>query len=361
MKNVFKTYLWVFTAVLVPLALAGCAKNVLPTPELPTRSVQKTPEVTFDAQTGEYVTTLKVLAYNIQGLPWPIQEGRRPYLKEIGQRLAAMRAEGNGPDIVLLQEGFMGTTMELINTAGYRNVVAGPGRKDREPRVLNERSSVYDKGLYPWKGEGLGKLYHSGLYILSQYPIQARYSYAFRFCAGWDCLANKGIVAAEVRIPRLPEPLLVVNTHMQAGGSAGVPLERSTKAHMLQVDEAKAFMKRLPRKNMPLIFGGDFNLRNKYDRVLHGLRTIKVQEPYMLVRHYCTEIILTCDIAMELEAEEEPWRYTQDLQGFIHGPTIKVVPIRMEAVFDGSDAQNPVLSNHDGYMVTYELRWPRQD
>lgn len=346
--------------VLLTPALSGCVMNAVPTPELPTRVVETMPKIRFDAETQEYVTTLKVLAYNIEGLPWPARSGRRPYLRETGERLKAMRANGNGPDVVLLQEAFMDATMELINTAGYRNVVAGPDRTDKVVEIINERTAEYNKGLYRWKGEGWGKLYHSGLYILSQYPIQKRYSHAFRFCAGWDCLANKGIVAAEVRVPGLPTPLLIANTHMQAAGSAGVPIERTTRAHMLQVDEAKAFLKKLPRKNMPLIFGGDFNIRNKNDRVLHGLRTIKVKEPHMLVRHYCTDIVLTCDVAMKLEAYEDPWRYTQDLQGFIRGPNIDVRPIRMETVFDGSDENNPVLSNHDGYMVTYELRWPKE-
>lgn len=344
---------------LTPL-LGGCAKSVLPTPELPTRSVQKMPDITYDTTTGEYVTTLTVLAYNVMGLPWPAREGRRSYLREIGDFLGKMRREGRAPDVILLQEGFMDTTLDLINTSGYRNVVPGPDRTDKAIEIINERTRAYEKGLYPWKGEGWGKLYHSGLYILSQYPIINRHTHAFRFCAGWDCLANKGIVAAEVRLPRLPDAILLVNTHMQAGASAGVPVERTNKAHMLQIDEAKDFIKDLPRKNMPLIFGGDFNMRNKNSRVLHGLRTIKAREPHMLVRHYCTDIVLTCDIAMPLEAEVEPWRYTQNLQGFIPGPKLDVRPIRMEKVFDGSDKNNPVLSNHDGYMVTYELRWKEE-
>lgn len=338
--------------------LSGCARQALPTLDLPTRSVQKAPDIRHDAATGENVLTLKVLSYNVEGLPWPARSGRRAYLEEIGQRLGKMRAEGNGPDIILLQEGFMHATKELIDASGYRNVVAGPRLGEKMPKIRNERARIFDKGIYMFKGEGWGKLYHSGLYILSQFPIQQRYAYPFRFCAGWDCLANKGVVAAEVRVPGLPVPLLVANTHMQASGSSGVPRARATHAHMIQVDETKKFIKTLPRKNMPFIFGGDFNIRNKHDRVLHGLRTIKVEEPYMLVRHYCTEIVLTCDIAMQLEADVEPWRYTQDLQGFIHGPNIKIEPVKLEAVFDGADKQNPALSNHDGYMVTYELRWP---
>ena len=339
------------------VALVGCAKNVLPTPELPTRVVQKMPNITYNAQTNTYTTTLKVLAYNVEGLPFPLRTGRGKYLKKIGAGLAKLRERGLEPDIVLIQEGFMDSTLDLINTAGYRNVVAGPKRKERPPKINNARTASFEKGLYSFKGEGWGKAYHSGLYILSNYPLTSRHVWGFRHCAGWDCLSNKGVMATEVRIPGLPQPLMVANVHMQAGGASGVPLERSTQAHKLQIDETRQFFRRLPLNGEPFIFGGDFNIRNKEDRLLHGLRAMRVAEPTMLARHYCTKVNLTCDIDMKMPSQEEPWRHTQDLQGFVHGNHIQISVIRLEAVFDGADQNNPQLSDHDGYMVTYKLSW----
>ena len=342
---------------LAGLLFSGCAKNVLPTPEIPTRVVQKMPDITYHPRTNEHTTTLKVLAYNVEGMPFPIKSGRGQYLKKIGKKLAKMRENGTEPDIVLLQEGFMDTTLDLINTAGYHNVVSGPKRGERGAKLKNARAKAYQLGKHFFKGEGWGKLYHSGLYILSNFPITSRYVRGFKYCAGWDCLANKGVMAAEVRLPGLPTPIMIGNIHMQAGGAADVPRARSTQAYKLQVDETRKFFRSLPLNGNPFIFGGDFNIRNKESRLLHGLKTMRVEQPNMLTRYYCTKVNLTCDIDMTLESDEAPWRYTQDLQGFIHGKDMKISAVRLQTVFDGTNKQNPKLSDHNGYMVTYELRW----
>ena len=49
-----------------------------------------------------------------------------------------------------------------------------------------------------WRGERSGKVAGSGLQILSDYPIVAirRQAFPEAACAGYDCLANKGIVMA---------------------------------------------------------------------------------------------------------------------------------------------------------------------
>jgi hypothetical protein len=56
---------------------------------------------------------------------------------------------------------------------------------------------------------------------------------------------------------------------------------------------------------------------------------------------------------------DEPWLDTQDLQGFEDGEEITVTPIRAEALFDRRE-NGGVLADHDGYVVTYRLRWPAQ-
>ena len=54
---------------------------------------------------------------------------------------------------------------------------------------------------------------------------------------------------------------------------------------------------------------------------------------------------------------DAPWMDTQDLQFFADGERLAVRPVRAEALFDGG-ASGPQLSDHDGFLVTYELRWP---
>ena len=41
------------------------------------------------------------------------------------------------------------------------------------------------------------------------------------------------------------------------------------------------------------------------------------------------------------------------------GDTVSVRPLRVEAMFDGGES-GPELSDHDGFLVTYELSWPRR-
>ena len=54
---------------------------------------------------------------------------------------------------------------------------------------------------------------------------------------------------------------------------------------------------------------------------------------------------------------DEPWMDTQDLQFYADGRTVRIRPLRVEAMFDGGPS-GPRLSDHDGFLVTYELRWP---
>lgn len=72
---------------------------------------------------------LDVLTYNIEGLGWPARRGRAAELREIGQRLAALRATGAGPDVVLFQEVFSGAAVNAVDAAGYPAQAAGPGRR----------------------------------------------------------------------------------------------------------------------------------------------------------------------------------------------------------------------------------------
>jgi hypothetical protein len=65
----------------------------------------------------------------------------------------------------------------------------------------------------------------------------------------------------------------------------------------------------------------------------------------------------TCDVQLSWDGDE-PWMDTQDLQGFESGRQVRVKPVRLEAMFDAPQ-DGKMLSDHDGYLVTYELSWPR--
>jgi endonuclease/exonuclease/phosphatase family metal-dependent hydrolase len=179
---------------------------------------------------------ISVLTYNVHGLPWPLAKGRPTALKAIGRELAQMRAEGRQPDIVLIQEGFRSDAETLVKLSGYKHWARGPGRAERAPRQSSEEAKRFRAVRYPQWGEGWGKLVGAGLYVLSDAPILDVQSAAYRYCAGLDCLANKGVMLVRVAVPGVPGGVDVLNTHLNSKGASRAPLGRTLAAHNLQVD-----------------------------------------------------------------------------------------------------------------------------
>lgn len=227
---------------LISLA-AALAVSVLPTP----------PGATTD---------LSVMSYNVHGLPWPITRGRPRALKAIGERLAEMRVRGDQPRLVLLQEAFSHDARAISREAGYRYVVSGPGRNARPLPIADRASASPARRDEKLRGEGDGTFESSGLLVLSDYPIVdvRRMPFERRSCAGYDCLANKGIVLVRVAVPGFAQPLTVIDTHMNSRGSSGVGQARADAAYGWQAVQLRAFVANNVPANAPAIVAGDFNI-----------------------------------------------------------------------------------------------------
>jgi len=293
---------------------------------------------------------VSVLTYNVHGLPWPIATHRGRALKAIGRELAEMRREGRQPDIVLIQEGFRGTTAELARISGYRYWAEGPGRREAPTEPALAEGKTYRSGRYLRRGEGWGKLTGAGLHILSDAPILTVDSTAYHYCAGFDCLANKGVMLARIAIPGVPGGVDVVNTHLNSRHAAKVPVARSLQAHNLQIDELMRFIADRRDADAPLLVGGDFNVRQSPERYEHNAAA----RPYMVVSEYCATA--ACE-GQAAGADLKPWLKSQDLQAFASLGPVQVRPMRVETVF-ASPTSGGKLSDHDGYMVHYRLSWP---
>lgn len=300
---------------------------------------------------GRQSTTLNVLIYNVEGLPWPARKNRGPSLDRIGQTLANFRAQGRAPDIVLMQETFTSRAARIGAHAGYANAIGGPKRSDMVKDSAVAREYVAERRRK--KGERGPKLMRSGLYVLSDFPVteMVREGFARNACAGFDCLAAKGMMLVRVRVPGVPSPIDIFTTHMNSGRAARVSLERSGEAHQYQALEAAHFLDEYHEPDNPLIIGGDFNMRRNAGRFDFFSTAI----PYTIVHRWCIEKPATCDVKMSWDGDE-PWLDTQDLQAFDNGKAVSVEPIRVEAMFDGSD-NGARLSDHDGFLVTYRLTW----
>ncbi len=284
-------------AICLSAALTACAH--LPESRLPREGLATPPKIEIDPDTGVHTLELDVLTYNVEGLPWPVRSGRRQALAAIGAALAAMRERGEAPDIVLIQEGFVSATETLIALSGYANAVPGPDRNDRPPATPGHGDRGFRRAGRRSRGERLGKWLHSGLYLLSDYPIAERRVWPFRHCAGFDCLANKGVLFARLDIPGLPVPLQVFNLHLNSRRASGESLSRTNPAHRLQVAELDLFLDRVHDPSQPLIFGGDFNTRRSEERFAH----LEARHPFAIVRHYCTVTVEDCEILMSFDGD----------------------------------------------------------
>lgn len=286
-----------------------------------------------------------LLSYNIRGLPWPVARGRKQAAREIGRRLGEMRRRGEAPDIVLIQEGFEDIA-ELVRLSGYPHWAAGPQRADRHSR------DVGGPGLgarYLATGEGWGKFTGAGLHVLSDYPIMEVERAAFAACAGWDCLANKGVMMVRVDIPGLPNGLDVVNTHMNSREAAKVPFARSAQAHHRQLEALLKFIETVRAPDAPLIVGGDFNVREDAQRYYYKA----AERPFVVVGEFCERAASDCTRRTPFTTAE-PWLETEDLQAFSPGEAVSIRPREVGMLFDGGPS-GPRLSDHDGYVVRYEL------
>jgi endonuclease/exonuclease/phosphatase family metal-dependent hydrolase len=353
--------------------LGSACSSHLPYAAPPQTTVARFPEVTIDGAAGRASMEITVLIYNVAGLPWPFGCGkssrdtddggkripiacnRSAALKKIGDTLGELRSRGMEPDIIMLQEAFISASAEIPERGGYPNWVAGPGRKDLGPTYSDRASDEFIAERSFWKGEKLGKRQSSGLLLASNFPIVAHYNHPFNQweCAGFDCLANKGLLVVELGIPGLPDYLAVATTHFNSRGASGVSGERALIAHNLQVDEANEYLENLGEEPLPFIWGGDINMRHADDRIEYFVE--RSGGTLNEVSSYCVKPGSDCEIPIRWDSDT-PWYETQDLQGWVPGTRVKIQPFRVETVFD-EPVDGIMPSDHNGLLVHYRLSW----
>jgi endonuclease/exonuclease/phosphatase family metal-dependent hydrolase len=211
---------------------------------------------------------LTVMTYKIKGLPWPVASGRAEAIAAIGTRLAALRRDGRQPHILLLQEAFTQDATSIAARAGYAHAAYGPAATEASAASggASDRRHVAQAR---WdRGEGVGKQLGSGLIILSDYPIVRidRMDYPDFACAGFDCLANKGVLIAHLRVPGFARPVAVVNTHLNARKAAGVAVARSNHAFARQVALMAGFVRAQVSERQAVVVGGDMNIGGDPER-----------------------------------------------------------------------------------------------
>lgn len=304
---------------------------------------------------------LSVMTYNIKGLPWPLALGRGAALATIADRLAALRRQGRQPHIVLLQEAFVREAAGIAARAGYRYSVAGP-RAGLRSRVAAEPGDIaYLNGAFWHRGEQVDKSLGSGLLILSDYPISASVRLAFPdfACAGFDCLANKGVLVAHLQVPGVGA-VSVVNTHLNARRAAGVPVERSLRAFDRQAALLVGFVRANVPAGRPLVLGGDMNIGGDaarrrlffghFARARLGFVTASLCGVKGALAHAAIDTRARRDLALADERGKD-WLFARGARS---------VPLRVASgrVPFGTEPKGEPLSDHYGYQIGYALPRP---
>jgi endonuclease/exonuclease/phosphatase family metal-dependent hydrolase len=335
------------------------------------------PPVISESPQGVFSTEISVLTYNIAGLAWPVACGKKSRQTDangeripiacdraeaivaIGDTFAEFRQQGKEPDIVFLQEAFIAASEEIVQRGGYTNWVTGPGREDVGPEYSERASQEFLLARALKSGEKSGKRLSAGLLIASNFPISESFNHAFYQweCAGFDCLANKGVAMARIAIPGVPGFLEVVTSHFNSKGASGVSLDRSFEAHKLQLASTREFLKNTADYSMPGIWGGDLNMRHSDERLENFVKG--ANKNLNEVSSYCVENPDRCDIGIDWQSDT-PWYDSQDLQGWDSGDIVKVEPVRVEQAFN--EPVNGIMpSDHNGFLVTYRLSWSAQE
>lgn len=190
--------------------------------------------------------------------------GRRRAAGEIAEQLRNLRERTGAPRIVALQEAFGSAQKAIGVEAGFRYAAFGPSEDTTSPEHPNLVERAYLASASVMHGETEGVWEDSGLAIFSDFPIAWTRRIAFpRFaCAGYDCLANKGILAVALRLPDSSVPLVLVDTHLNSRTASGVADGRSLAAYTRQVDLVRGTIDRLSAGGLPVVFAGDFNVGN---------------------------------------------------------------------------------------------------
>lgn len=284
--------------------------------------------------------TLSVMTYNVKGLPFPLAQGRAEALAKIARGLRDLRREGRQPDVILLQEAFIPEAKEIARRAGYAHVSTGAAPEDFAGGADENDGFVQDASWL--HGEAMGRWLDSGLVILSDHPIvrTRRMTFSDAMCAGFDCLAAKGVVIAWVAVPGRPRPVAIADTHFNARKAAGVAVERANTAFFRQARAARDFIAANVDARDDLIFGGDFNIGKDKARIAAAQGLVAGSR----------EASAAADCAPEHRADVEAIRKRGKDKQFYRGA------LRLQGLEVPFGAGNGGdLSDHLGYVARYAL------
>lgn len=291
---------------------------------------------------------LSVLTYTVKGLPWPLAKDRAAALRKIASRLSALRRNGQHPEIILLQEAFTGEAKSIGRLSGYQYIAEGPNAGSQSMFTTTQQDRKFAANGSLLKGENIGKYINSGLQILSDFPITAIHKTSFpeNACAGFDCLASKGVMLVDVHILPLDATVQIGNIHMNSKRHSYASMERRITAYRRQVDATYEFYQIYRDTRYPIIFGGDFNpgtMKQRQNALFS--KHWPIQKGNDALRQLAQKQTLSSDAQAALNRAAD-WQFSE--VGDFHSMRAE----RVEVSFGTKEPDGP-LSDHIGYTIDY--------
>ncbi|MGN6279173.1 MAG: endonuclease/exonuclease/phosphatase family protein, partial [Sphingomonas sp.] len=279
--------------------------------------------------------------------------GRPAAFERIAARLVRLRAQGEAPQVVVLQEAFTDAARRIGSEAGYRYVAYGPTISEQGAPVDGSAGRAFLSAARWMHGETEGPVFGSGLVILSDYPIvgTATLAYPRDACAGYDCLANKGAVMARIALPDGAGPVDIVTTHLNCRERTGVAVGRADEAYQRQLASLVAFVRTAHDPADPLVVAGDFNVgRTATRQAAVASVTADLGANPALATLVAAGRSLPADALFS-------WAKDKDLQLAAPAPGAALTAEAVTTPF-GHEPDGSMLSDHVGYVVRYHLGAP---
>ena len=291
---------------------------------------------------------LSVLTYNVKGLPWPVATDRGEALGAIADRLRQLRQEARQPTVVVLQEAFTEQARALGNDAGYLSQVHG--------RYVRSAPGELPEAGGSWHlGETSPSLLDSGLIILSDYPVISaeRAEFPTGACAGFDCLAAKGVLLVTVDIPG-KGPVEIAATHLNSRKASGAPFDRTHAAYDRQARFVARFLADRRSPDVPLVLAGDFNRGQRAVRIAALDSALALLSGEAAPREALR--VVAANRRASLPADEIGWiiKRARDMQFVFGGSGRALTPVGAEVPF-GLETGGEMLSDHMGFTIHYRF------
>jgi endonuclease/exonuclease/phosphatase family metal-dependent hydrolase len=188
---------------------------------------------------------LKVLSWNVHGLPWPASIDRRNRMQRIAGKILEHK-----PDVVLLQEVWFDSDARYFGSAlsaDYLPICAARSRGAPRGGLL----------AYLRTSDG------ASLAAQPEFHEFQASAPAWKVWEG-DGLGRKGLLSAEIR--RDGQRFIIVNTHLQSQ----YPCNDYLGVREAQITELGRFLERLDPE-APALVAGDFNTDSKESRLYNTI------------------------------------------------------------------------------------------